>query len=104
VAIELAAEIYAVAGQAEIKDGWRGLLDFGEKWTEDDSRPWQPEWGEVPLGHDLIYGCSVQRDPAAANSVVIQLWALDEPREVMRQEATFVLRDGPTARATGTLL
>lgn len=53
MSIELAAEIEVIPGAPEIRDGWRGLLDFGEKWTEEDADLWTPELGELPVGEPL---------------------------------------------------
>lgn len=48
VSIKLSAEIEPIPGAAEIRDGWRGLLDFGETGTEDDADLWAPEWATYP--------------------------------------------------------
>lgn len=104
VAIELGAEIEAIPGAPEIRDGWRGLLDFGEKWAQDDADLWSPEWGDLPLGKPLTYGCELSRAPGEDRRVTIRLLVVDYRREVMKEGATFVLRDGHNARASGKLV
>jgi hypothetical protein len=103
VPVDLAAEIEPVPGAAEVGDGWRGLIDFGERWAQSDREVWSPEWGELPLGEPLVYGCEVERDPGGNRRVTIRLMMVDERREAMKPGAAFSLRDGPLARATGTL-
>jgi hypothetical protein len=102
VSIKLAAQIELMPGVPEMHDGWRGLLDFGEKWTKEDADLAAP--GPIPIGEPLMYGCEVHCDANDHQRVTIGLWALDDPRKVMEQGAAFVLRDGLTARASGTLL
>lgn len=103
MSVELLSEIQPVADAPVIRDGWRGLLDFGEVWTESDAVLW-PSEEPLPLGKPLTYGCEVRRDPASEHAARIRLLVVTEPREVMKKGATFTLRDGHTARATGKLL
>jgi hypothetical protein len=104
VSIELSAEIQALPGTTEIRDGWRGLLDFDERWTEDDADLWAPEWGDLPTGEPLTYGCEVRPDPPDSPTVVIRLLVVDRLRKVMEPGSAFTLRDGHAARASGTLV
>ena len=103
MSIALAAVIEAIPGRPEIRDGWRGLLDFGEKWSQEDADVW-PQCGELPLGKPLTYGCELNRDSPDSPRVALRLFAVQDRRKVMQPGATFVLRDGQTARASGTLL
>jgi hypothetical protein len=103
VAIKHAAKIEVMPGATPIPDGWRGLLDFGEKWSEDDADPEAPEW-PIPIGEPLMYGCEVNRDPTDDRRVVISLLVMQNRPSAIKQGAAFVLRDGLTARASGTLL
>jgi hypothetical protein len=103
--VELVAEIEPVTGAEEVRDGWRGLLDFGERWTEADRNlGWPAEAPEVPVGQPLTYGCEVSREEAVPGRVRIRLLMIDEPRPVMQPGLQFTLRDGGRARATGRLL
>jgi hypothetical protein len=104
VSVELRAEIEAVPGPAELRDGWRGLLDLDETWSEDDADLWHSQWGALPLGEPLTYGCEVSRPAIDSREVGIRLFALDKPRGRMTPGASLTLRDGASARATGTLL
>lgn len=104
VSIKLSAEIEPIPGAAEIRDGWRGLLDFGETWREDDADLWAPEGGDLPVGDPLVYGCELHRDSTDSRTVAIRLLVVDHRRKVMEHGAAFVLRDGLAARASGKLL
>ena len=104
VAVELVAEIQPTAGVSDTPDGWRGLIDFGEEWSEADAALASPPGGEVPIGQPLIYGCEVTRDVDSPGRVRIRLFALEEPRVIMTPGAAFTLRDGRAARATGRLV
>jgi hypothetical protein len=103
--IELDAELKPAPAAAEMADGWRGLLDFGEMWQEADAEQWQADWGAMPVGEPLLYGCEARR-AAVGNETrwTLRLWALDEPRPVMTAERVFTLRDGGSDRAVGRLL
>jgi hypothetical protein len=104
MSVELLAQIEPVEGAAQLPDGWRGLLDFGEFWTEADRRlGWPPDAPDFPVGQPLTYGCEVTTDPTDPTRVRIRLLP-DELRKVMKPGAAFTLRDGLTARATGHLL
>ncbi len=49
MSVELLAEIERVKDAAQLLDGWRGLLDFGELWTDADRHlGWPPDAPEVP--------------------------------------------------------
>lgn len=76
-------------------------MDFGEVWSEDDAGLWPPE-REVPIGQPLTYGCEVGR--LGADRAKITVFALQKPREVMKEGASFTLRDGHVARATGRIV
>jgi hypothetical protein len=80
-------------------NGWRGLLDFGEAWTEADAR--LNPYGPVPVGKPLTYG--VELTWGAPGRAMLTLLAVEERLPVMAVGASFVLRDGGTARAVGTL-
>jgi hypothetical protein len=105
MSVELLAEIEPVEDAAQLPDGWRGVLDFGELWTEADRRlGWPPDAPEVPVGQPLTYGCEVRLDAAEPTRVRIRLLVVDEVRKAMTPGAAFTLRDGGTARAVGHLL
>ncbi len=105
MAIELHGEIETVPGSSDIVDGWRGSIDFGEVWADADAALWREEWGELPVGRPLIYGCEARHEPTAGpRRVVLGLFAVDERRPVMAAGAPFKLRDGATERAVGRLL
>jgi hypothetical protein len=103
VAAELTAAIETVPGAAPIADGWRGIIDFGEVWTEDDADLTYPPGSDPPLGESLAYGCEITFSASDSEAVSIRLIALDFPRPVMAAGAQFTLRDGGTPRATGRL-
>jgi hypothetical protein len=109
MSIELLAQLEPVAGVPELRDGWRGIVDFGEVWTDADAALWPDGSGEIPRGEPLVYGCEVrllatdgEGEPLYRAKVV--LWSLDERRNVMADGAKLALRDGKTVRATGHLL
>jgi hypothetical protein len=104
VAIELLAEVRPTSGMPEIGDGWRGLLDFGEAWTEGDAELWPAGSRDIPVGEPLVYGCELKRDADDTRRVRLHLFAVDEPREVMKPGTPFTLRDGQTARAAGHIV
>jgi hypothetical protein len=103
VAVEFLADIEPASGAQEIPDGWRGLIDFGEVWTELDADLAWPN-SEVSLGAPLTWGCELTREPEGQERVRLRLWGLDEGREVMKPGAPFTLRDGLNARASGKLV
>jgi hypothetical protein len=84
--------------------GWRGIIDFGEVWSESDSSLW-PGPGPLPVGKPLVYGCEVlalsSTEPTRAR---LTMWALDAPRDVMNPGATVILKQGTSLRATGKLV
>jgi hypothetical protein len=102
--IEFRTEINPVPGADEVPHGWRGLVDFGETWTEADEHLWPHESGPLPTGQSLTYGCEVTRTAKTAEQVNIRIWFLDQPRHAMTPGASFTLRDGHAERATGKLL
>jgi hypothetical protein len=104
VALHLDVRVEQVEGATELLDGWRGLLDFGEHWTEADAALW-PGPGSVPLGKPLVYGCELQwrGTQGTTNEALLTLWSVDAPRSVMRTGAPFRLLDGSDLRATGEL-
>lgn len=102
VPLELLAAIRPVAGQPELPDGWRGLIDFGETWTQAEQALWPSSAGPVPVGKPLTYGCVLHR-PETKQQVRLTVFSLDEARAVMTRGAPLTLRDGHTARATGNL-
>src|SRR4051812_18212028 len=104
MALELLAEARPVAGASDLFDGWRGLLDFGELWSEQDEALWPSDSGPLPRGRPLTYGCEVTRRHHDELRDSIQVWSLDEPAAVMTPGASFTLRDGDRARAVGELL
>ena len=98
---ELLAQIEPVGEAAAPRDGWRGLIDFGEIWSEADADlAWPPGSGNVPVGEPLVYGCEVTY-AEADERLRVRFMALDSLRPVMVLGARFTLRDGATARATG---
>lgn len=109
MSIELLAELRPVEGGPDVRDGWRGIVDFGEVWTDADAGLWPAGSGDV-RGEPLVYGCEVRaldtegdRDPRRYRAKVV-LWSLDEPRDVMAVGAKLTLKDGTTPRATGYVL
>jgi len=73
VAGELTAEIDPLPGASAIRDGWRGLIDFGELWSQDDAYLMVPPGAVVPIGDPLMYGCEVARDPTNSRRIRIRL-------------------------------
>jgi hypothetical protein len=59
--------------------------------------------GPLPIGSPLPYGCELTWDAAGSPAATLALWALDTRAKVMKTGAAFTLRDGGTARASGTL-
>lgn len=103
--VELHADIETTPGSPDVADGWRGLIDFGEVWTEGDAALWRDEWGDLPLGRPLTYGCEARRDEAAGTRRVrLRLLALDESRSIMAPGRAFTLPDGAHERALGRLV
>jgi len=80
------------------------LLDFGERWTDSDAELWRPEWGPLPIGSSLTYGCQLTWDTAGPPAATLSLLAVHKRAEVMKPGAGFTLRDGGTPRASGTLV
>jgi hypothetical protein len=102
VTAELLAEIESFSDAPGLHDGWRGLIDFGERWTEDDADlAWPPGSATVPLGEPLVYGCEVTYPEPGSDSVRVRFNALDSLRPAVVAGARFTLRDGETARAHG---
>ena len=61
---ELLAQIEPVA-EAVLLHGRRGLIDFGEVWSEADTDlAWPPGSGNVPVGGPLVYGSEVKNAEA----------------------------------------
>ena len=101
---ELLARIEPVAEAVALRDGWRGLIDFGETWSEADAGlAWPPGSTNVPVGEPLVYGCEVTYAEASTERVRVRFIALDALRPVMVPGARFTLRDGATRRATGQI-
>jgi hypothetical protein len=108
MAIELAIEFREDHG-LPLRDGWRGLVDFGEIWTNDDADLWRREWGTLPVGEPLQYGCELRLASAASEDVdvgrgVLTLWSVDELRASMASGAELALSDGGSLRARGRVL
>jgi hypothetical protein len=104
LAAELLAQIDQVADGAAFRDGWRGLIDFGEVWSESDADlAWPPGAGNVPVGEPLVYGCEVTPADSDTEHVRVRFLTLDSLRPVMVLGARFTLRDGATQRATGRI-
>ena len=101
---EFHGHVESIAVAAVLHDGWRGLIDFGEVWSEADADlAWPPGSGNVPLGEPLVYGCEVTNVEPDAKRVRVRLIALDSLRPMMVPGARFTLRDGATPRATGRI-
>jgi hypothetical protein len=99
---ELLAQIEPVGEADAPRDGWRGLIDFGEVWSEDDTDLTWPSGSEnIPIGEPLAYGCEVTFAEPDTERVTVRFIALDSLRPVMVPGARFTLRDGATPRATG---
>jgi hypothetical protein len=104
--VRLTVKLQAVDDAPELLDGWRGLVDFGEIWTESDAALWPSGSGDVPVGNPLIYGCELRLygSDREVGEAVLSLMSIDTPRSVMTQGAKIRLLDGQTLRATGELL
>jgi hypothetical protein len=99
---ELLARIEPVGEVATLRDGWRGVIDFGEIWSEADiDLAWPPGSGNVPVGEPLVHGCEVTQTDADSDRVTVRFIALDSLRPVMVPGARFTLRDGASPRAIG---
>ena len=99
---ELLAQIEPVGEAVVLRDGWRGLIDFGETWSEADAGLAWPEGSvNVPVGEPLVYGCEITYAEAGTERVRVRFIALDWLRPVMVPGARFTLRDGAAPRATG---
>lgn len=101
VTAEVLARIDPTPEGQPLRDGWRGIIDFGEVWSEAESDLWPPGSGAVPVGQPLVYGCELA--DADADLVRVRFIALDSLRPVMQPGTRFTLRDGDTPRATGHL-
>jgi hypothetical protein len=110
MALQLRIEFQSVDGAPDLRQGWRGLMDFGERWTEEDAELWPAASGAVPVGEPLVYGCElrlmVSRSENSASNIqaLVEVWSLEAPRSVMRQGVALRLLDGKNVRATGELL
>jgi hypothetical protein len=98
---------FSQADARRLRDGWRGLVDFGELWTGTEQEEfWQEKWGPIPVGEPLRYGCELRlADSGRVDEQVVRgelrFLALSEPRESMAPGATLTLFDGGTPRARG---
>ncbi len=107
-ALKLRVRFRRVGEASALRDGWRGLVDFGERWSQDDAALWPS--GDLPVGKPLTYGCEmrlvVKADEAAGadGEAILRLWGIDVPRPVMTPGASLQLCDGGNVRATGELL
>jgi hypothetical protein len=101
---ELLAKIDPVADGVALGDGWRGLIDFGEVWSEGDTDlAWPPGAGNVPVGDPLVYGCEVTHAESDTTRVRVRFITLASLRPVMVLGARFTLRDGAIPLATGRI-
>lgn len=97
-------------GAPALRDGWRGLIDLGERWSQDDALLWPSGSGDLPVGEPLVYGCELRyrsADPSSAHAqkeAHLELWSLEVARRVMIQGAKIRLLDGNRLRATGELI
>jgi hypothetical protein len=105
--VEVSLVPTAEGGRATaLTSGWRGVVWFGERWTESDVQLWPPGQGRVPVGEELVYGCELRLDsgsplaPGMGGRGEIELWALGDPRPAIHPGAEFELREG--ARKIGT--
>jgi hypothetical protein len=97
---------FSKADAAQLRDGWRGLVDFGELWAGTERDLWQEEWGPISVGEPLRYGCELRlaNDGGVDEPKVrgqLRLWALTELRESMAPGALLTLFDGLAPRARG---
>jgi hypothetical protein len=108
--LQLRVEFRAVDGASALHEGWRGLVDFGEHWTDHDADLWPTSSGAIPVGKPLVYGCELRLlasssgERVAEGEGVLDLWSLDTLRHVMEPGACVRLLDGRSVRATGKLL
>lgn len=116
MALKLACEIRPLptaAGGREtpLTSGWRGLVSFGEVWTERDAPLW-PDFGEpVPIGEEMVYGCELGLEagaemlaPGDAARAKLTFPFLDELRPAIHPGATFEVREGNRKVGAGTVL
>jgi hypothetical protein len=95
-----------------LRSGWRGLVSFGELWTEDDAPLWPDHRATLPVGKEMRYGCELRivdpdvetLAPGEEAHVDLVFWAIADPRPAMHRDATFSLREGATEIAVGTVL
>jgi hypothetical protein len=110
MALQLRIEFQSVDGAPALRQGWRGLIDFGECWSEHDAELWPAVSGAVPVGEPLVYGCELRllaspsEDRASNTEALLEVWSLEAPRSVMRHGVALRLLDGKNVRATGELL
>lgn len=102
--IDLLVDIEPLAGETDLRDGWRGLLDLGEVWTAKDRDLWPASSGALPEGRPLTYGCELRGTPTDRPRATLVLLFANERREVMKAGATFTLNDGATPRASGQIV
>lgn len=101
---ELHVEVDQSQARQQIFDGWRGIVDFGEVWTETDRTLWLGP-GAFPAGKPLAYGVQADGDGSGTpGRMILRFLFLDERRPVMAPDVPFVLRDGGTQRAVGRIL
>ena len=95
---------------AGLKRGWRGVVSFGELWTEEDAALWRASSGPLSIGEPLVY--SIELGLARADSLApgeealgeLTFLFLDELRPAIHVGAGFELRDGDSPVATGQIL
>jgi hypothetical protein len=95
-----------------LKSAWRGLVWFGEVWTEQDTALWPDYGAPLPIGEELVYGCELRLVDASTETlapghdtrVELAFWAIEEPRPAMRLGATFEVREGRQYIGVGTVL
>jgi translation elongation factor EF-Tu-like GTPase len=116
MALSLSCEVRLLATaeggrQTALASGWRGVVSFGELWTERDARLW-PDVGEpLPVGEELVYGSELRLDPGSEilapgdiGLAEITLPFHDEPRPAIRPGASFELREGSRKVGAGKVL
>jgi hypothetical protein len=94
-----------------LRSGWRGVVTFGERWTEEDAPLW-PRGAEQPISLDeeLLYGCELRLltsttvAPGETADVEVVLFALDESRPTFRRGAAFELREGANPIGRGLVV